>query len=1173
MSCPSESQLQEFLGEALPEVTKAKFAEHIDGCPSCQKALTRFLEAAGDYHDAAASSTVAATTAFLQNLKDRPPPLKSDGPAATPAPVRFPGPPTEAGPLGQLENYHIRELLGSGSFGYVYKAWDQTLRQTVALKILKPEYVPDPTQRARFEREGRKAAAVRHENIVAIYRFATCPDFAPPFLVMEFIDGESLQARLNRQGAVEPAEAARIAREVALGLAAAHAEGVVHRDIKPSNIMLEKGTGRVKITDFGLARGIEASVNVSHSRDIAGTPAYMSPEQILTPQQIDGRSDVFSLGSVLYQLLTGSAPFHGNVLTILEQVKNDDPITPRRLNRRIPPDLETITLKCLAKEPNRRYRSAAEVAEELRRWSVGEPILARPTGRLERVWRWARRNPALASATGVALLSTLVVLVGAIVFAVQQSHAAKRTEDALTEAQTQLRLAARLALAQGIASCEQGDVSRGLLWFSRSLELAPAEDADLQESVRRQLAAWRVQAPILKATWRLDARIAAAAFSPDQETLVIAGADKTLQRYDALTARPRGQAVFTAGVVERFFFHPSGKTFLTWSAVKDAKFQTSAMVAELWNANDGAKLPFIQAKDAGKLLAVAFRTEQKPVLAQSVKDAISVWDGADDFRIDSRGSTIVSISPDGKSLVHGYDGAVDCWDLATKKHERYLPHGGIVAQAIFSPDGQTIFTACDDGRIRLWNRATGSKLFEEIHHNVSALAFSPDGQFLLSATAAGRTAVLWQAEPTGQIAIMHHPREISAIGFSADGKTISTQTRDGAFRRWDAATGQLVGLPFQGTPRAVHPMLTRLLTDRADGQCWLWAPAAFPTPERLDLPRKMRAAAFTADGAALRMVDHEAALWTLDLQARKASGPHAVFAGKPRAVLVSRDASFLLRTGSDVELVPLADDGKPGAVRVHLKAHSPALLQAARTLTASADRQYVAVGVSGPSDVTLVFNAITGEQLHAINHVFPVEALAPHPVEAQIVIGTRDGAERWDLVSGNAIGKRLPHDQAATTLAIGRSGRSLVTGCADKSARIWDAERGITLGEPLVFAERVNAVALSPDDRWAAAWDNGGTLRIWDVASHKPLGGVFRFPIATSNATVAFHPREPLLLTVEADGVRLLRIPEPLTDPSQRIRLQVQVRTGMDMDDNGLLTALPATAWQALRNDLANEIN
>ena len=255
----------------------------------------------------------------------------------------------------------------------------------------------NPTTRRAWA-EARASAAVRHENVVTTYHVADAPDFPWPYLVMEYIQGEPLSALLQERKTLPAREAATIVRQAALGLAAAHAVGLVHRDVKPSNLIVEPDSDRVRVTDFGLARALDGCADrLTHAGGVIGTPAYMSPEQVAAPSRVDPRSDVYSLGAVLYELLTGEPPFRGLPHVVLQRAAHEAPQPVRQLNDEAPRDLETICLKCLEKPPVRRYLTGQALADDLRRWLKGEPIQARPVGRLERGWRWCRRNRAEAS--------------------------------------------------------------------------------------------------------------------------------------------------------------------------------------------------------------------------------------------------------------------------------------------------------------------------------------------------------------------------------------------------------------------------------------------------------------------------------------------------------------------------------------------------------------------------------------------------------------------------------------------------------------------------------------------------------------------------------------------------------------------------------------------------------
>jgi tetratricopeptide (TPR) repeat protein len=326
----------------------------------------------------------------------------------------------------RVGRYAVLSELGRGAMGIVYRAYDTGLRRPVALKMILDPARAGPDQVTRFEAEARATARLKHPSIVSVLDVGVHE--GKPYLVMELVAGESLEALLAKV-AVPPARVAELVREVALALAHAHGNGIVHRDVKPENVLVDR-EGRPHLMDFGLARDTSAQ-RLTQTGQVLGTPAYMAPEQADGDQSAQGPcSDIYSLGGILYRGLTGQPPFKASsVEALMKMIFFTEPARPRTLNPSIHADLETIALRCLAKEPGRRYPTADAVAEDLRRFLDHEPILARPTGALERAWRSVRRNRWLALALLSVPLIAALTTTGALAVA-QRRDAARRSIEA-----------------------------------------------------------------------------------------------------------------------------------------------------------------------------------------------------------------------------------------------------------------------------------------------------------------------------------------------------------------------------------------------------------------------------------------------------------------------------------------------------------------------------------------------------------------------------------------------------------------------------------------------------------------------------------------------------------------------------------------------------------------------
>jgi serine/threonine protein kinase len=351
-----------------------------------------------------------------------------------------------------IGKFQILARLGSGGFGVVWKGRDPELDRLVAIKVPRPDAISTSELDA-FMAEARFVAQLRHPGIVRVYQVGREEDRV--FIVSDLIDGPPLTDWI-RSGGVSCEEAVELCIQVADALEHAHNAGIIHRDLKPANILLDRH-GKPHITDFGLAVHQDRELIINAEGQIVGTPAYMSPEQAIgRDSEIGPRSDIYSLGTVLFEMLTGERPFRGDVRIVLHRVIHDEPPRPRELRRSIPRDLENIVLKCLQKDPHRRYSSAAEFASDLRNWSAGEPIIARPLGSAERLQRWCLRNPVVAvgffSSSLMLVLLTLGMFsvatlqkrdLAAAIHELEQHHASRQAEFGAIESHV-VKMAAQL---------------------------------------------------------------------------------------------------------------------------------------------------------------------------------------------------------------------------------------------------------------------------------------------------------------------------------------------------------------------------------------------------------------------------------------------------------------------------------------------------------------------------------------------------------------------------------------------------------------------------------------------------------------------------------------------------------------------------------------------------------
>jgi WD40 repeat protein/tRNA A-37 threonylcarbamoyl transferase component Bud32 len=728
-------------------------------------------------------------------------PAAYDVPTPTPSGIKVPAPPQAPVPdlhWPRLPGYVILDRLGSGGQGVVYKARQLSLDRVVAVKVLRPAITDDQQRRQRFLNEERAVARLQHPNIVQILEVGE--QDGQPYYAMEFVGGGSLAERVGVLSQ-PPRLAARLMATLADAVHYAHEHGIIHRDLKPGNVLLASAADTplekaiLKISDFGLAKQLSVAERTgtegpTQSGEILGTASYMAPEQAAgKPGAVGAAADVYALGAVLYRLLTGRPPFDGaTLLDTLEQVRRQEAVPPSRLQPKVPRDLETVCLKCLHKEPKKRYPSAAALAEDLRRYLEGRPIQARPVSAPERLWRWARRNPAAAGLTAAAvvlLLGLSAASVGwGLVAQAREERAVARTEGAnrrVEEAQERERQATarererfRQTLIQRSRLLRRGGHNQG--WSDEAWALvrkAAALGGDDPEGELRSEAAATLAGFDLRATplgRRFDGSkphehdVSSLAFSADGKRVLLGGADG-----------PDGRPLLPARLWDEATgrLHPSGRLGSGPVAFRGDGVALQAIPRDrpasllLWDVEKGKVVTTCQFTDL-------------PATAQIVRLLLRL--PVANFNAD--GSRIAAAALDPASG----KGAVAVWDTATGKRLTQL---GVAAVALaHAPGNSRLATAERGGNVVVWSLPDGAPqvAFPAGRLPVHALAFSPNGQ-QLAVGGAGASLAVWDWQHRHPISHLHGAeQEIYAVAFSPDGALLASAGRD--VHLWDVARGR-----------------------------------------------------------------------------------------------------------------------------------------------------------------------------------------------------------------------------------------------------------------------------------------------------------------------------------------------------------------------------------------------
>lgn len=707
--------------------------------------------------------------------------------------------------LRYFGDYELLSEIARGGMGVVYRARQVRLNRLVALKVLVAGEFVSPQVLERFRNEAEAAAALDHPNIVPVHEVGEAG--GQPYLTMRLMEGGTLAQRMSRTpGGVANAEAARLLGKIARAVHYAHQRGVLHRDIKPGNVLLD-ARGEPMLSDFGLAKLAERESTLTHTQALLGTPAYMSPEQAAgKTRNLTTAADVYGLGAVLYELLAGRPPFAGGTtLETVRMVLERDPEPPSSVNPATDRDLEVICLKCLDKDPARRYGSAEALADDLDRWLRGEPIRARRISAAERTVKWIRRHPrrsVLLGVTGSALLALMII---PTLLNVRLREANQRAAVRAEESRGNL---VRLNVARGVELMERGDLAGSLPWFVAALKLDTGRP-DREEIHRTRLEAVLNQLPRLTQVVVHATNMAGAQFSPNGRQILLRGDQAGYaQVFDAQTGTPVAPPMQHRAFLKVAAFNLAGDRVLT--AGYDG-------IARVWDTATGQP-------------------------------------AAPPLRLES-GLNAARFSPDGRRVITGtFAHGVQVWDAATGELLRHWPLTERVNDLACSADGQWLAAALGQ-KIALWNLATGESagvIASGLADNLETLTFDEDSRRLLAVSGFG-VLVLDLASRAPLTPVFSHPNFwIYGGRFSPSGAVVVSFGRDGLVRPW-AVTGPPATLPALRHDNGVRsaefsPDGLRLVSGSDDGMVRVWDGRTGQLLFSLRQGHRVETVSFSADG-------------------------------------------------------------------------------------------------------------------------------------------------------------------------------------------------------------------------------------------------------------------------------------------------------------------------------------